>query len=134
MDTPTGLEGYEMSPAEREEQRRSFAHGNVALHNPEVTREVIDRAAESMGYMPTGEPQPQIPGVTFFVYKRDGSMEISTDPYRRDFVSYQDFTVAEARITELEIALNWMIPYITPLAMQKQARAALAGTPRGAHE
>jgi hypothetical protein len=37
---------YVMSDEEREEQRRSFAHGNVALHNPAVTREVIDRAAD----------------------------------------------------------------------------------------
>jgi hypothetical protein len=39
---------YVMSAEEKEEQRRSFAHGNVALHNPAVTREVIDRAAEKI--------------------------------------------------------------------------------------
>lgn len=37
-----------MSAEEREEQRRSFAYGNVALHNPAVTREVIDRAADAL--------------------------------------------------------------------------------------
>lgn len=37
-----------MSAEEREEQRRSFAHGNVALHNPDVTREVIDKAADDL--------------------------------------------------------------------------------------
>ena len=102
------------------------------------------------GDTPTGEPQPQIPGVTFFVYKRDGSMEISTDPYRRDYVSYQDFTVAEARITELEFSETALLEFLkqaggvlagqrNPLtpkllelieAVEKRRRAALAGTPR----
>ena len=38
----------EMTPAEKEEQRRDFAHGNVRLHNPSLTREVVDRAAEAL--------------------------------------------------------------------------------------
>ena len=33
---------------EEEEQRRSFAHGNVSLSNPDVTRDVVDRAADEM--------------------------------------------------------------------------------------
>ena len=37
---------YEMSPEEREEQRRSFAYGNVKLSNPAVTREMVDQAAD----------------------------------------------------------------------------------------
>lgn len=38
----------EMTPAEREEQRRSFAYGNAAISNPHVTREMVDRAAEEL--------------------------------------------------------------------------------------
>lgn len=38
----------EMTPEEREEQRRSFAHGNASISNPNVTRDMIDRAAEGM--------------------------------------------------------------------------------------
>lgn len=104
------------------------------------TGELEDR---SEGWYPaptTGEPQPQIPGVTFFVYKRDGSMEISTDPYRRDYVSYQDFTVAEARITELEGALEALATGVLrghtgcsvcqAIAQRYAKRAALAGTPK----
>lgn len=34
-----------MTDAEREEQIRNFAAGNVGLENPRVTRESIDRAA-----------------------------------------------------------------------------------------
>ncbi len=39
---------HEMTPAEREEQRRSFAYGNVALSNPSVTRELVDAVADEM--------------------------------------------------------------------------------------
>lgn len=39
---------YVMTPSEREEQQRDFAYGNVKLHNPNVTREMIDRAAEKL--------------------------------------------------------------------------------------
>ncbi len=38
-----------MTPAEREEQRRSFVHGNINIENGRVTREVVDQAAEQMG-------------------------------------------------------------------------------------
>ena len=34
-----------MTPEQREEQRRSFAHGNVSLSNAAVTREMVDEAA-----------------------------------------------------------------------------------------
>ena len=42
------IETHEMSAEEREAQRRSFAHGNAAMHNPNVTRELIDQEAEKM--------------------------------------------------------------------------------------
>ncbi len=38
----------EMTDAEKEEQRRCFAHGNVAMSNPNVTREMVDSAAERL--------------------------------------------------------------------------------------
>ena len=34
--------------AEREEMRRSFAYGNTAIENDNITREMIDRAAEKL--------------------------------------------------------------------------------------
>lgn len=37
-----------MTPAELEAQRRSFAYGNVKLHNDNVTREMVDKAAEQL--------------------------------------------------------------------------------------
>ncbi len=37
-----------MTPEQREEQRRSFAYGNAKISNPNVTREMVDRAAEEM--------------------------------------------------------------------------------------
>jgi len=43
----------EMTPAEKEEQRRSFAYGNANIENPAVTRAIIDRAAEEL----TREPK-----------------------------------------------------------------------------
>jgi hypothetical protein len=59
-DTPD-LEGliaaakaYKPTPAEEEEQRRSFAYGNVALHNPDVTREMVDKVADAM------KPRPSV--------------------------------------------------------------------------
>jgi hypothetical protein len=39
---------YFMTPEEREEQRRSFAYGNAHLSNPNVTRAMVDRAAEEL--------------------------------------------------------------------------------------
>lgn len=36
------------SKAEREAQRRSFAFGNANIENPDVTREVVDAAAEAL--------------------------------------------------------------------------------------
>ena len=34
---------------EKEEQRRSFAYGNTKIENPRITRETVDREAESLG-------------------------------------------------------------------------------------
>jgi hypothetical protein len=38
-----------LTPEEKEQQRRSFAYGNVAIENPRITREMLDRAAEELG-------------------------------------------------------------------------------------
>ena len=35
-----------MTEEQREEQRRSFAYGNAAFENPNITREMIDEAAD----------------------------------------------------------------------------------------
>ena len=36
------------SPAQLEEQRRSFVYGNAALENNLITREMVDREAEKL--------------------------------------------------------------------------------------
>jgi hypothetical protein len=36
------------SPAQEEEQRRSFAYGNTAFENSLITREMVDRQAEAI--------------------------------------------------------------------------------------
>jgi hypothetical protein len=43
-------EGKKMvsSSKDREEQRRSFAYGNTKIENSRITRELIDREAESL--------------------------------------------------------------------------------------
>jgi hypothetical protein len=33
---------------EREEQRRSFAYGNTRIENSRITRETVDKAAETL--------------------------------------------------------------------------------------
>ncbi|MFI5089371.1 MAG: hypothetical protein ACHP7P_04870 [Terriglobales bacterium] len=38
----------EMTPEQVEEQRRSFAYGNTRIENETITRETVDRAADSM--------------------------------------------------------------------------------------
>ena len=35
-----------LTPEEKEQQRRSFAYGNVVIENPRITREMVDKAAE----------------------------------------------------------------------------------------
>lgn len=37
-----------MSPEEKEEQRRSFAFGNTHIGNPRITRELIDQEADRL--------------------------------------------------------------------------------------
>ena len=37
-----------MTPQEQEEQRRSFAYGNTKIENERITRETIDKEAESL--------------------------------------------------------------------------------------
>lgn len=37
-----------MTPAQEEAQRRSFVFGNVAIENPSITREFVDRVADEM--------------------------------------------------------------------------------------
>lgn len=39
---------HQMTDAEREAQRRSFAYGNVNLHNSAVTREMVAAADEKL--------------------------------------------------------------------------------------
>jgi hypothetical protein len=39
----------EMTDAEKEAQRRSFAYGNAHIENERVTREMVDEAAERLG-------------------------------------------------------------------------------------
>lgn len=41
--------GHQMSDAEKEAQRRSFAFGNAYIENARVTRAMVDRAAEKIG-------------------------------------------------------------------------------------
>ena len=36
------------TPEQREAQRRSFVYGNTHLENELITREIVDRAAESL--------------------------------------------------------------------------------------
>jgi hypothetical protein len=38
----------EITPEQKEEQRRSFAFGNTNIENPRVTRETVDEEAEAL--------------------------------------------------------------------------------------
>lgn len=38
----------EMTPEQKEAQRRSLAYGNTALENDRITREMIDRQADAI--------------------------------------------------------------------------------------
>ncbi len=42
-------ESVEMTPADWEEQRRSFAYGNCKVENDLVTREMVDEEADRIG-------------------------------------------------------------------------------------
>lgn len=37
-----------MTPEQAEAQRHSFVYGNVKLSNPDITREMVDEAAERL--------------------------------------------------------------------------------------
>jgi hypothetical protein len=43
---------------EKEEQRRSFAYGNTKIENSRITRETVDREAESLK-RETADPSPR---------------------------------------------------------------------------
>ena len=62
-----------MTAEEREAQRRSFAYGNVTLHNPNVTRELIDKVADEIP--PTSAPKHD--GSEHF-YAENFGMSVST--------------------------------------------------------
>ena len=51
-------ERVQMSPREREEQRRSFAIGNTAIENDLITRELVDAEAEKLA----AAEEPYVPG------------------------------------------------------------------------
>lgn len=38
----------QMTPAQQEQQRRSFAYGNASLENDLITREMIDQQAKKL--------------------------------------------------------------------------------------
>jgi len=38
----------QMTPEEQEEQRRSFAYGNTKIENDSITRDTVNRAAETL--------------------------------------------------------------------------------------
>jgi len=42
------VKGTQMTPAQQEEQRRSFAYGNTKIENDLITRQMIDEAAERL--------------------------------------------------------------------------------------
>ncbi len=39
---------HKAEPAEKEAQRRSFAYGNTHFENENITRDLVDRAAEAL--------------------------------------------------------------------------------------
>jgi hypothetical protein len=53
-----------MSPAEKWDQHVSFVYGNVAMHNPEITRELVEAAATEL-YGPRPEEPPAKPYAQF---------------------------------------------------------------------
>ena len=48
----------EMTPRDREEQRRSFAYGNANIENAAVTREVVEKVADELKSR-TSDHQPK---------------------------------------------------------------------------
>jgi hypothetical protein len=43
-----GLRDMKMTEAEKEEQRRSFAYGSAKIENEDITREMVDAAADRL--------------------------------------------------------------------------------------
>lgn len=41
--------GVKMTEAESTKQRRSFAYGNSAFENPDITKEMVDEEANKIG-------------------------------------------------------------------------------------
>jgi len=41
-------QAQEMTAEQREHQRRSFAYGNTKIENPQITKQVIDEAADEL--------------------------------------------------------------------------------------
>lgn len=52
----------DMTPRDKEEQRRSFAFGNTAIENDRITKELVDSEAEHLSverpYVPGRKPAP----------------------------------------------------------------------------
>jgi len=58
----------QMTPEQQEAQRRSFAFGNANIHNPNVTRELVDRVADEMA----GKRSPDLAAETPVVDADEG--------------------------------------------------------------
>ncbi len=46
----------EMTPEEKEEQRRSFAYGNTHFENERITREMVDKIADELAESSKDKP------------------------------------------------------------------------------
>jgi hypothetical protein len=44
----------EMTPEQKEAQRRSFVYGNTKIENDAITRDTVNRAAEQLSGAPAG--------------------------------------------------------------------------------
>lgn len=47
-----------MTAVQQEEQRQSFAYGNAAFENEQITRETVNRASEKLKAAANAENQP----------------------------------------------------------------------------
>jgi len=45
-----------LTPEEKEQQRRSFAHGNTKTENSRITREMVDEAADALNKAKANRP------------------------------------------------------------------------------
>lgn len=69
-----------MTPVEKEEQCRSFAHGNANIENPDVTREVIDEAADRLNAAEDEADVKAAPEVTDEADRFAAALKIETNP------------------------------------------------------